>query len=73
MLECCILLLFPISLAPSFYCRQQVIQDSTSIMGMSMWFTLLVPFFIMMVVFGHQNTSDDEEELEVGNTYHGEE
>jgi hypothetical protein len=44
-------------------------QDSTSMMGMSMWFILLVPFFIMMVVLGSQNTSDDEEELEVGNTY----
>jgi hypothetical protein len=40
---------------------------------MSMWFILLVPFFIMMVVLGRRNTGDDEEELEVVSTYHGEE
>jgi hypothetical protein len=47
-------------------------QDSTNIMGMLMWFILLVSFFIMMVVLGSRNTKDDEEELEVGRTYHGE-
>jgi hypothetical protein len=41
-------------------------QDSIGMMGMSMW-------FIMMVDLGHRNTSDDEEELEVGNIYHREE
>jgi hypothetical protein len=48
-------------------------QDSTSIMGMSMWFILSVPFFIMIVVLGRRNTDDEEEEIEVGSTYHGEE
>jgi hypothetical protein len=43
-------------------------------MGMSMWYILLVPFFILMVELGgHQNTNDDEEVLELGSTYHGEE
>lgn len=43
-------------------------------MGMSMWYILLVPFFIMMVVLGGcQNTSDNEEEIEANSTYHGEE
>jgi len=43
-------------------------------MGMSMWYILLVPFFIMMVELGRRrNTSDNEEEIEVDNTYHGEE
>jgi hypothetical protein len=39
-------------------------------------YAILVPFFIMMValgVKGHQNTRDYEEEIEVDNTYHGEE
>jgi hypothetical protein len=27
-------------------------QDSTSMMGLSMWYITLVPFFIMMVVLG---------------------
>jgi hypothetical protein len=41
---------------------------------MGMWFILLVPFFNVMVELGNQNTSDDEEELEVGSgTYRGEE
>jgi hypothetical protein len=35
-------------------------QDLISIMGMSMWYILLVPFFIMMVVLGHRNTDDEE-------------
>jgi hypothetical protein len=48
-------------------------RDLTSMRGMSMWYILLVPFFIMMVVLGCQNTNDDEEELEVCSTYHGKE
>jgi hypothetical protein len=51
-------------------------QGSTSMMGMSMWYIILVPFFIMMVVLGNKgrrNTHDSEEEIEVDNTYHGDE
>jgi hypothetical protein len=39
-------------------------------------YVILVPFFIMMVVLGdkgRQNTRDSDEEIEVDNTYHGEE
>jgi uncharacterized membrane protein len=50
-------------------------QGSTIMMMMSMWYVILVPFFIMMVVVGnsYQNTHDSEEEIEVDNTYQGEE
>ena len=43
---------------------------------MTMWYILLVPFFIMMVVLGargRQNTHDSDDEIEVNDTYHGEE
>jgi uncharacterized membrane protein len=43
-------------------------------MMMSMWFVILVPFFIMMVVVGIrgcQNTYDSDKEVEVENTYQG--
>jgi hypothetical protein len=44
-------------------------------MLMSMWYAILVPFFIIMMVVGssHQNTHDSDEEIEVDNTYQGEE
>jgi hypothetical protein len=49
-------------------------QDSTSMMGMSMWYILLVPFLILMVVLGGcRSTNDSDEEIEVDNTYHGDE
>ena len=44
-------------------------------MMMSMWYVILVPFFIMMMVVesSRQNIHDSEEEIEVDNTYQGEE
>jgi hypothetical protein len=50
-------------------------QGSTFMMLMSMWYAILVPFFIIMMVVGssHRNTHDSEEKIEVGNTYQGEE
>ena len=51
-------------------------QGSTIMMMMSMWYFILVPFFIMMVVVGtrrRRNTHDSDEEIEVDNTYQGEE
>ena len=42
---------------------------------MSMWYAILVPFFIIMMVVGssRRNTHDSDEEIEVDNTYQGEE
>jgi hypothetical protein len=51
-------------------------QGSTSMMRMSMWYVILVPFFIMTVVLGdrgRRNTHDSKEETEVDSTCHGEE
>jgi hypothetical protein len=44
-------------------------------MLMSMWYAILVPFFIIMMVVGNsrRNTHDSDEEIEVDNTYQGEE
>jgi hypothetical protein len=44
-------------------------------MLMSMWYAILVPFFIIMMVVGSssQNTHDSDEEIKVDNTYQGEE
>jgi hypothetical protein len=44
-------------------------------MLMSMWFAILVPFFIIMMVVGGscRNTHDSDEEIEVDSTYQGEE
>jgi hypothetical protein len=44
-------------------------------MLMSMCCAILVPFFIIMMVVGssHRNTHDIDEEIEVDNTYQGEE
>ena len=44
-------------------------------MLMSMWYAILVPFFIIMMVVGssHRNTHDSDEEIEVDSTYQGEE
>jgi hypothetical protein len=44
-------------------------------MLMSMWCAILVPFFIIMMVVGGscRNTHDSNEEIEVDNTYQGEE
>jgi hypothetical protein len=50
-------------------------QGSTIMMMMSMWHVILVPFFILIVVVGssRQNTHGSDEEIEVDNTYEGEE
>jgi hypothetical protein len=50
-------------------------QGSTFMMLMSMWYAILVPFFIIMMVVGSscRNTHDSEEEIEVDSTYQGEE
>jgi hypothetical protein len=44
-------------------------------MLMSMWYAILVPFFIIMMVVGssRRNTHDSDEEIEVDSTYQGEE
>jgi hypothetical protein len=49
-------------------------QGSTFMMLMSMWYAILVPFFVIMMVVGssHRNTHDSEDEIEVDNTYQGE-
>jgi uncharacterized membrane protein len=50
-------------------------QGSTIMMMMSMWYVILVQFLIMMVVVGssRRNTNHSDEEIEVDNTYQGEE
>jgi uncharacterized membrane protein len=50
-------------------------QGSTIMRMMSMWYVILVLFFIMTVTVGssHRNTHDSEEEIELDNTYRGEE
>ena len=45
---------------------------STNKMGMSVWFGLLVPLFILMVLIGNQRRSDEEDEEVGSGTYQGE-
>lgn len=69
MLECSLLLLFPIFSSPPFYCRQQVILSKHD--GYVVY--PFVPFLIMMVVLGNQSTNDKEDEEIGSDTYCGKE